>query len=339
MIQLHNKDCIELMATMPDISLDIICIDPPYLYLKNQKLERPFDEQLFFSECKRLLTKDGFIVMFGRGESFYRWNTRLADLGMNFKEEIVWDKSYTSSPLMCIGRVHETVSVWSKGKGAINRVKVPYLEMKGHDIGSIIQDIKRLKGVLKNERSLSACLEYIENNVLYRETEKHYSITYSGGSTIDRDRSAAVLSAMDNGLNEKTIIRTDKTPRVSGKGAPVREGMYNTDRAVNVVHAMEMGLTEKTVIKEIRDHYSAIHPTQKPVRLLERLLALVLPKKKERKDVVVADFFGGSFSTMEACHNMGLQGIASEIYEEYFNLGKQRIENLKEIPPKQQVLF
>lgn len=74
-IQLYNADNLEVMATLPDESIDVICIDPPYLYLKKQKLERPFDEQKFFAECKRLLTKKGFIVMFGRGTSFYRWNT------------------------------------------------------------------------------------------------------------------------------------------------------------------------------------------------------------------------------------------------------------------------
>ena len=129
-IQLFNCDNSELMTKMEDESVDVILTDPPYLYLKNQKLERPFDEQLFFSECKRVLTKDGFIVMFGRGTSFYRWNTILDDLGFNFKEEIIWNKSYSTSPLMALSRIHETVSIFTKGKGTINRVKVPYLEPK-----------------------------------------------------------------------------------------------------------------------------------------------------------------------------------------------------------------
>ncbi len=30
--------------------------------------------------------------MFGRGESFYRWNTILSELKFTFKEEIVWNK-------------------------------------------------------------------------------------------------------------------------------------------------------------------------------------------------------------------------------------------------------
>ena len=77
-IQLFNLDNSELMAKMEDESVDVILTDPPYLYLKNQKLERPFDEQLFFSECKRVLAKNGFIVMFGRGPSFYRWNKSIS---------------------------------------------------------------------------------------------------------------------------------------------------------------------------------------------------------------------------------------------------------------------
>ena len=136
-LQLYNVDNLEIMATLPDESIDVVCIDPPYLYLKNQKLERPFDEQRFFAECKRLLTKKGFIVMFGRGTSFYRWNTMLDGLGFVFKEEVIWDKSYVSSPLMPMSRIHETVSILTKKEGIINKVKIPYLEMKGNDIDSL----------------------------------------------------------------------------------------------------------------------------------------------------------------------------------------------------------
>ena len=52
------------------------------------------------------------------------------------------------------------------------------------------------------------------------------------------------------------------------------------------------------------------------------------------KDINVADFFGGSFSTMEAVYNMGMQGIACEIDKEYFEAGKERIEKL---PPRQTI--
>ena len=334
-IQLYNADNLEVMATLPDESIDVICIDPPYLYLKNQKLERPFDEHRFFTECKRLLTKKGFIVLFGRGTSFYRWNTILDDLGFVFKEEVIWDKSYVSSPLMPMSRVHETISILTKKEGGINKVKVPYLEMKGHDIDSIVTDIKRLKTTFKNTKSFNAVLEFLENNKV--PTDKDNVISTSISSVIKtQDRCASVMAGIQNGLNEKSIIKTklydfnSKERKHNNENNVVaNKGLQNGDRCVYVMSNISNGLNEKTIIKQVRDHYNTIHPTQKPVRLLERLLALVIPKDKPRNEVVVADFFAGSMSCMEAVYNMGMRGIATERDAEYFQAGKKRIESLQ----------
>ena len=295
-IQLYNIDNLEVMATLLDESIDVICIDPPYLYLKKQKLERSFDEPKFFAECKRLLTKKGFIVMFGRGTSFYRWNTILDGLDFLFKEEVIWNKRYVSSPLMPMSRIHETISILTKKEGTINKVKVPYLEMKGHNIDGIVTDIKRLKTTFKNTKSLNAVLEFLENNKI--STEK----------PIRTDIEKEIT-------NNKEVVASKET----------KVG----DRCVTVIQSIQFGLNEKTIIKQARDHYNTIHPTQKPVRLLERLLALVIPKDKPRNEIVVADFFAGSMSCMEAVHNMGMKGIATEIDEEYFEAGKRRIESLQ----------
>lgn len=286
-LQLYNADNLEVMATLADESIDVICIDQPYLYLKNQKLERPFDEPKFFAECKRLLTKKGFIVMFGRGTSFYRWNTILDGLGFVFKEEVIWDKSMGTSPLSTMNRIHETISILTRG-GIINKVKVPYTEIKGHDIDSIVKDISRIKSALKNTEKLNYLQDFLDNK-----------------------RSDWYLNTRFTKHSVTTDIRN------SG------------DRAVNVLASICNGLNEKTIIKQVRDHYNTIHPTQKPVRLLERLLALVIPKDKPREEVVVADFFAGSMSCMEAVHNMGMKGIATEIDQEYFEKGKQRIDKLQ----------
>jgi len=337
-LQLYNADNLEIMATLPDESIDVVCIDPPYLYLKNQKLECPFDEQKFFDECKRLLTKKGFIVMFGRGTSFYRWNTMLDGLGFVFKEEVIWDKSYVSSPLMPMSRIHETVSILTKKEGVINKVKIPYLEMKGNDIDSIVTDIKRMKSALKNTKSLNAVLEFLENNKIPTEipirTDRYNCDTFTKYNTIatqDKqtgDRCVNVMQSIQFGLNEKSIIRTDEgkehTSRIITSGST-----NDRDCCVNVMQSIQFGFNEKTIIKHSRDHYKTIHSTQKPVRLLERLLALVIPKDKPREEVVVADFFAGSMSCMEAVHNMGMKGIATEIDQEYFEKGKQRIMQLQ----------
>lgn len=369
-----NGDSQQEIKNIPSGSIDAVFTDPPYLYLKNQILDIPFDEDLVFSEFKRVLKSNGFIVLFGRGESFYRWNTMLAKLGFKFKEEIIWDKGHCSSPLMSLSRVHETVSIWTKGKGVLNKVKVPYLEMKKHDIASVIQDIKRLKGVLKNTKSLDAVLNFLENNNLGFE-DKH-SVNFGvqvEGHTKDRDRAINTVNAIQNGMNEKTIIRTDREQndkftkfsvnadeRKSGDRCcnviqSVEFGMNEKtiirtdrieqekftkfeitgdkrkkgDRAADVIQGIEFGMNEKSIIKQVRDHYTAIHPTQKPVALLERLLRLVCKKGDS-----VLDPFGGSFSTAEACFNLELDCTIFEINEIFFQDGRARIEKLKRDNPQ-----
>lgn len=280
--QSYNAKMEDILPTLESESVDVIITDPPYLYLKNQKLDVPFDEQLFFNEAKRVLKKNGFIVLFGRGTSFYRWNTILADLGFIFKEEIIWDKRRTTSPLSAIGRVHESISIFCNGCCNINKVKVPYLEIRG-DISAIIQDIKRIKPILKNQKELQDVEEYLKSGIIPNR--------YGRKTT-----STSVSSCIE-------------TP----------------SPCVNTVRAIKEGLLEKTIIQSVVARHNAIHPTQKPVRLLERLLALVLPKDVETP--IILDPFGGSFSTVEASLNMSCFPITIEMDKEFFDKGTERIES------------
>jgi site-specific DNA-methyltransferase (adenine-specific) len=146
---------------LPSLRFDHIFTDPPYLYLKH-KLDKSFDEALLFESARRILPDTGFIALFGRGTSFYRWNTRLAELGFIFKEELVWDKRYISSPVNALSRTHETVSLHTKKNGIIRRVKVPYVEQKQFDIGSIINDIKRIKSAINSKSGLHKIIDFLQ---------------------------------------------------------------------------------------------------------------------------------------------------------------------------------
>ncbi len=275
-LQLYNADNLEIMATLPDESIDVVCIDPPYLYLKNQKLERPFDEPKFFAECKRLLTKKGFIVMFGRGTSFYRWNTILDGLGFVFKEEVIWDKSYVSSPLMTMSRIHETISILTKKEGVINKVKIPYLEMKRHDIDSIVTDIKRMKSALKNTKSLNAVLEFLENNKV--PTDKDNVISTSISSVIKtQDRCASVMAGIQNGLNEKSIIRTDRynCGTFTKYNTIATQDKQTGDRCVNVMQSIPFGLNEKSIIRNDVDEWKEGSVTHNGITKADRSVSVI----------------------------------------------------------------
>lgn len=344
---IYNCDCIEGMKDLPDESIDCVLTDPPYLYLKNQKLDRQFDEKAFFEQVKRVLKPNAFIILFGRGTSFYRWNTMLADLGFTFKEEIVWNKGYCTSPLMNLSRVHETVSMHTKGNGTVKKCKIPYLEMKGNDIPSILQDIKRMSVLINNPKSLKAVKDFLANNqvplmrsmscgcnektIIRTDFNKNENNGITGASSVKCEKCVNVMQSVEFGMKEKSIIRTDREDCDTFTKYGVNSDKRKIgDRCTNVMQSIEYGLNEKSVIKETPDHYKAIHPTQKPTRLLERLMNLVCDS-----GALVLDPFSGSGSTAVACMNTGRHYIGYEIDKEYYDASMKRI---KEVEPKLQLM-
>lgn len=65
-----------------------------------------------------------------------------------------------------------------------------------------------------------------------------------------------------------------------------------------------------------------LHPTQKPVPLLEYLI-----KTYTNENDTVLDFTMGSGTTGVACKNLNRNFIGIELDEKYFEIAKQRIEN------------
>lgn len=277
--KIYNEDCLEGMKRIPDGSVDCILTDPPYLYLKNQKLDRPFDELVFFSECKRVMKKDGFIVLFGRGTSFYRWNCILADMGFTFKEEIIWDKINTTSPLLPLSRKHETISIHSIGRKTILRSKVPYEEIRINDDSKVVGDAKRIISYIKSN-DIDKIKEEIDNGLVYNKKKSH-----------------------------KTHVSA-------------QTGFFSSDRAIACIDSIKNGCNERDIISLLRDHYSAIHPTQKPVRLIERLLAII-----SCEGDIILDPFSGSASTAIACINTKRNYIGFEIDKEYYELSVKKIQS------------
>ena len=92
----------------------------------------------------------------------------------------------------------------------------------------------------------------------------------------------------------------------------------------------------KTVLKFPRDFsaQSRLHPTQKPVALMEYLI-----KTYTNENETVLDFTMGSGTTGVACKNLNRDFIGIELDENYFNIAKRRIEEAGIVEDKQLKLF
>ena len=76
-----------------------------------------------------------------------------------------------------------------------------------------------------------------------------------------------------------------------------------------------------SVIDFKNPNFRGMHPTQKPVKLLEYLI-----KTYTNENELVLDFTMGSGSTGVACVNTNRNFIGIEKEEEYFNIAKERIK-------------
>ncbi|CDC41104.1 putative DNA (Cytosine-5-)-methyltransferase [Clostridium sp. CAG:352] len=91
-----------------------------------------------------------------------------------------------------------------------------------------------------------------------------------------------------------------------------------------VVTNNESGLRHpKTIQKFIRDK-GGLHPTQKPVALMEYLI-----KTYTNKGDLILDNCMGSGTTGVACVSTNRNFIGMELDENYFNIAKERIEKAK----------
>ena len=81
----------------------------------------------------------------------------------------------------------------------------------------------------------------------------------------------------------------------------------------------------RTVISFGNSNHKSVHPTQKPVELMEYLI-----KTYTNEGNTVLDNVMGSGTTGIACVNTNRNFIGIELDENYFNIAKERIENHKE---------
>ena len=76
----------------------------------------------------------------------------------------------------------------------------------------------------------------------------------------------------------------------------------------------------KSNVLEYKKDYTGLHPTSKPVALMEDLIKTYTNEKD-----TVLDFTAGSFSTGVAAQNLNRKFIGIEMDDAYFQIGKDRM--------------
>ena len=113
--QILTGDCLDILPTLPQASVDVVFADPPYFLQLSHELWRPnhtrvqgvqdawdrfdgFEDYDAFSHawlagCRRLLKPDGTLWVIGTYHNIYRVGKILQDLGYWILNDVVWVKT------------------------------------------------------------------------------------------------------------------------------------------------------------------------------------------------------------------------------------------------------
>ena len=240
-VNLMKGDCLELMKSISDGSVDLILTDPPY-QTTACKWDYMIPFEPMWNELKRIIKPNGAIVLFG-SEPFSS-KVRCSNLEM-FKYDWIWNKTKPQGFLNAKARPlveHELIHVFSKGSCTSTSKTMPY----------------NPQGLFSVNRTL---------------------------------------------VNTKIEAMGDRCGRKVGSSYKQTQSGY-----------------PRSILRFSHDT-SKLHPTQKPVALLEYLI-----KTYTQEGETVLDFTAGSFSTGVACVNTNRKFIGIEMNEKYFNIGVNRIQ-------------
>ena len=315
---LYNGDCLTEMKNIPDKSVDLILTDLPYgTTACKWDIIIPFED--LWKEYKRVLTDTGIVALFGDNGPF------TAQLIMSnkewFKYNWIWKKPYSTGFLSAKKqplRNIESISIFynlgntdNDLNSRINKNKIEYLKLERTKSKKTMKEI--------NEHFNSVGLHWFLNSQYalikkeeYEELQKWtgcFQKSYEEFLKLDKETLNPIYNPQMSEGKPYTIKEHIKEANIYGYKKLCKEKINNGERF-------------PTQVLEFSSDKDKLHPTQKPVSLLEYLI-----KTYTNEGMIVLDSTMGSGSTGVACVNTNRNFIGIEKDTDYFNIAKKRIES------------
>ena len=91
MSELLLGDCLEVMRTLPDCSVDAVVTDPPYgLAFMGKRWDYDVPSVEIWAECLRVLKPGGHLLAFAGTRTQHRMAVRIEDAGFEIRDMIAW---------------------------------------------------------------------------------------------------------------------------------------------------------------------------------------------------------------------------------------------------------
>lgn len=289
--QIIHGDVVDSLRTLPDKSVDMVILDPPYWKIANERWDYEWRTKSdyvdwcvqWLDELQRVVKLPASVYLFGYTRNLIYVYEEFSKRDFIFRQELILDKGKQAlagrhtSKYKSFPNVTETV--WFFTHDSKPFVK-NFLKERQKSVGLSPREINEKLGVKANGGGVWSL--YTGNNILAQvPTEEMWS---------------RLQEVLDFDLPYTEIGQT-----------------FNIEMGHTNVWS-DISFREKGVKR--------IHPTQKPIKLIERLVYA-----SSDPGMVVLDPFMGSGSTAIACKNLDRRFIGIEKELEYVEAASKRIAN------------
>ena len=300
--RLMQGDCLERMKEIESGSVDMILTDPPYGTAGGMGASEPRYKRLAESEwdkclpqkevneeCNRVLRTNGAMAIFSQ-EPFTSRMIHEAHNNVPFSYRLVWLKDHFANSLIA-------------KKAPVNYTEDVCLFFKKYD--TLAQHPLRVysKDIML---FLGMNLKEINIDLGHRRAEHFFYV--------DSTQFGLCTEATYNELIEKYNI-DHLNSFISYRD--MEEINWRFSRRFNLPEGKKF----KSNVLEYKKDYTGLHPTQKPLLLMEDLI-----KTYTNEGETVLDFTAGSGTTGVAAKNLDRKFIGIELDPDYFKIAEDRID-------------
>ena len=294
---IYPEDCIAGMASrIPDETVDLIVADPPYFKVVGEKWDyqwRTEEEYIawsisWFKEAARVLRLGGSFYLFGYFRILSLLLSHLEKEGIRLRQQIVVNKGIQAVS----GRATKKYKMFPN---VTESILFLYKDPKPF--------VRQLLRRRQQERGLTA-----------KEINERLGVKSNGGG----------MWSIYTGDN---VCEQLPTPEYWDKLQAILEFTYPYDRLA-ITFNPQMGYTDVWDDINFYQEKDRIHPTQKPLELIRRLVLA-----SSRPGDLVLDPFMGSGSTAVACKQNGRTFVGFELDPEYRRKALLRIRKTPAAAP------
>jgi DNA modification methylase len=318
--RIYQMDCIEGMRLLPDDSVDLIVIDPPYNIGKDKRWDkwRSVDDYVawmteVFRECERVLKPNG---------SFYWFHNDLNQI-WRLMQAIEENTKFIFKSFITIDKPDNSFvkDLYGSQKHFRN-----YLNLAEYCLFYTFQDETGLTRVMGDYGNFESIKRYFKEEKQRIESElgirlkdrlkwtTHFHWFAQGQSwgMCTKERYEELRRAFPGYFTRPYESLRQEYEQLRQEYEKQRY-TFNASDGVKNVWAYSFREDPKTK-----------HPTQKPVRLLEDII-----RYSSNEGAIVLDCFMGSGTTAVAAVRLGRNFIGFEREPEYVRIANQRLENME----------